>query len=104
MALLTLELAVPDLKVPRWNPCGALSGLNIKCGATPSAQYVRTCGVPDHSKEVWLCPIHAAIVACGGAVCQACAQNGGIVAARIYRVNFIPLRFSGFRGGVIRAG
>lgn len=103
MALLTLELAVPDLKVPRWNPCGALSGLNITCGATPSSQYIRMCGVAEHTVEIWLCPIHAAIVACGGAICHNCAVNGGVVPVRVYRVNYTPLRIGPRARGIIHA-
>lgn len=102
MAILTLELAVPDLRVPRWNPCGALSGLKITCGATPSSQYIKMCGVASHTKEIWLCPIHAAIVACGGAICQDCAVNGGTVLVRVFRVNYTPLRIPLDAKGVIR--
>jgi hypothetical protein len=102
MALLSIGLAVPDLEVPRGDPCGAISGLNIVCGATPSALYIRSCCVTEsHDHEIWLCPIHAAIVACGGGICKMCALNGGVIPVRIYRLSS-PLRIHG-NGGVIRA-
>ena len=100
MALLRIGLAVPDLGVPRGDPCGAISGLNIVCGATPSGLYVRACGVESHSEDIWLCPIHAAIVACGGGICRKCASNGGAIPVKIYRLSY-PLRIHG-NGGVIR--
>jgi len=103
MAFLVLEPAVPDLRVPRWNPCGAMSFSGDRCGATPASQYLRTCGTASHNEEIWLCPIHAAIVACGGACCRACSVNGGVIAVRIYRIDPEPLRVSEFRRGIIRA-
>jgi hypothetical protein len=101
MPVLSVGIALPDLNVPRGDPCGALSGLNTVCGATPCGRYIRSCGVESHSDEIWLCPIHAAIVACGGGICRKCALNGGVIPVKIYRLSS-PLRIHG-NGGVIRA-
>jgi len=88
-----LSPAIPDLRVPRADPCGAWKGDGNICGATPASLYRRTCGVPSHVRDIWLCGIHAAIVACGGATCHDCAVRGGASQARIIRLSE-PLRFA----------
>ena len=86
---------VPDLRVARANPCGALNGKDeTVCGATPASLYERSCGIPSHAREIWLCGIHAAIVACGGATCHDCARRGGVSKARIRRIDWTPLRLA----------
>jgi hypothetical protein len=82
----SLSPAIPDLKVPRWEPCSARVDVIMLCGATPSAQYHRECGVVAHAADIWLCPIHAAIVATGGGICKLCADNGGVVMVSIARM------------------
>ena len=32
------------------------------CGCTPSSLYRRECGIISHTREIWLCPVHAALV------------------------------------------
>ena len=86
LAVAGLELAIADLGIPRAEPCSALTGAVSMCGATPSSLYHRTCGVVSHGSDIWLCPVHAAIVATGAASCRDCLQRGGIVQARIYRI------------------
>jgi hypothetical protein len=103
MAILQVGLAVPDLQEPRGIPCSAVTGLNITCGATPSSRYVRACGIESHQDDINLCPIHAAIAACGGALCRLCVIRGGIVAVRVFRISYAPLRIGpGVKGGIIR--
>jgi hypothetical protein len=88
-----LGLYVPSLEVPRAEPCEAYVGQEVICGATPASLFRKTCGVESHSRNIWLCPIHAAVVACGGATCHDCAIRGGV--APIVRMYLIsePLRF-----------
>jgi hypothetical protein len=92
MTIFNLSPYVPDLHVPRAYPCGAIVALGMECGATPASMYLRTCGVPSHERKVWLCPIHASIAACGGAMCQECVKAGGIVTVTLFRLSE-PLRF-----------
>lgn len=89
---LELTPAVFDLQVPRAMPCSAVIGPQSICGATPTSQYRRICVVVSHCDELWLCPVHAAIVAAGGAICRQCAINGGVVPVKIVRVINIPVR------------
>jgi hypothetical protein len=79
--------AIPDLRLARMYPCSAIIAPETECGATPASLYRRTCGVISHARNVWLCPVHAAIAACGGAMCQECARAGGIVTARLVRLS-----------------
>jgi len=92
MAVLDLGLAIADLGIPRAEPCSALTTATAMCGATPTSLYHRTCGVASHGKDIWLCPVHAGLVAAGAAMCRECAGRGGIVAARVYRIVMIPVR------------
>lgn len=78
MAIQQLELAVPDLGILRMNPCSALTGPHDVCGATPASLYRRVCGVIQHTRQVWLCPVHAALAASGMAICKECAERGGM--------------------------
>lgn len=72
-------------------PCGAIVAPKIECGATPASLYLRVCGVVGHEREVWLCPIHATMAVCGGAICQECAKAGGIMPVKLFRLTE-PLR------------
>jgi hypothetical protein len=92
MAALSLGIAVADLGIPRAYPCTAITGLATTCGATPTSLYHRTCGVASHGTDIWLCPVHAALVAAGAAICRECAKRGGIAQARVYRIVTIPVR------------
>lgn len=87
MPSLDIGLAVPDLRIPRWGPCSALVAPSISCGATPASRYARYCTVPSHVREIRLCPVHAALVASGGATCHECAQRGGISPVLIIRLS-----------------
>jgi hypothetical protein len=87
-----IGLAVPDLLVPRAEPCSAVTGAQSMCGATPTSRYHRSCGVPSHGEDIWLCPVHAAVVAAGGAMCRRCVENGGVVQAKIVRLVMLPVR------------
>lgn len=92
-AAIPLGLAVPDLHVPRGWPCTAIVGPSAaSCGATPASLYHRTCGTPSHGADIWLCPVHAAIVAAGAAMCRECEIRGAVVQARVYRIITIPVR------------
>jgi hypothetical protein len=84
---------IPDLRVPRSYPCGALTAPETECGATPASLYRRGCGVLSHTREVWLCPVHASMAACGGAICRDCALRGGISPVFLIRLTE-PLRFT----------
>lgn len=90
--LIKFGLYVPDLHAARMWPCSAFVMPEIECGATPASKYRRRCGVESHAKLIWLCPVHAAIVACGGSICKDCAQRGGIT--RIVKIERLtePLR------------
>jgi hypothetical protein len=92
MAALELGLAVADLKIPRMEPCSALVAPRTECGATPASLYHRTCGVDSHGADIWLCPIHAALVAAGAAICRPCAERGGVAQACVYRIIMVPVR------------
>ena len=90
MAILDIGLAIANLGIARMWPCSAISGIpgKVVCGATPSSKYLRWCGVESHTKIIWLCPVHAALVASGGSVCRECLQRGGItVIAKITRLS-----------------
>lgn len=92
MAIIELGLAIPDLVVSRMEPCSTMTTAITLCGATPTSLYHRTCGVDSHGADINLCPVHAALVASGAAMCKACAARGGVSAARIYRINMVPVR------------
>jgi hypothetical protein len=92
MSTHSLGLAVADLGIPRAYPCSAYVTAGSICGATPTSMYHRTCGVDSHGKDIWLCPVHAALVASGAASCHDCAIRGGVRQARVYRIVMIPVR------------
>jgi hypothetical protein len=103
MAVLDIGLIIPDLHVPRWQPCSAVDGYRSgkpKCGATPTELYHKSCKVPSHGMDVYLCPIHATLTACGGGICFLCAERGGLSRIRIYRINSEPLRLTGIGGHI----
>lgn len=85
-----IGLAVPDLKL-HWEPCTAITGPAISCGATPASLYYRTCGVASHGASVWLCPVHALLAPYGG-ICRECARRGGVVHVRVVRIVIEPVR------------
>jgi len=90
---LPLGFAVPDLRLPRVEPCTAVVALSgAICGATPTSLYHRTCPVPSHGKDINLCPVHAALVASGFCMCRDCEIRGGVSQARIYRIVMLPVR------------
>ena len=84
--------AIPDLAIPRGNPCAAWTGPEATCGATPASLYHRTCGVISHGADIWLCPVHAGLAGSGMATCRLCAERGGRVRARIIRIATEPVR------------
>jgi hypothetical protein len=90
--VITAGLATFDLGIARMEPCGAVTGPAIACGATPASLYRKACGVPSHDAEVWLCPVHAAITATGGGACRDCAERGGVSAVSIRRLVLAPVR------------
>lgn len=88
MGIISLGLAVPDLQIPRGYPCGAIvNEHHEECGATPASLYLRVCGVVGHERRIWLCPVHAALAAGGGAICQECAKAGGVVPVVLFRLS-----------------
>jgi hypothetical protein len=93
MTIFTISPVVPDLKVVRAYPCSAIVDVGVECGATPAALYQRYCGVVGHDRKIWLCPIHATIAACGGAICQECAKAGGLVPVVLTLLSE-PMRFT----------
>jgi hypothetical protein len=86
MSILPVGPVIPDLHVPRMEPCSARISPILECGATPASLYSRYCTVPSHERKIWLCPIHAAIVATGGSICRECADAGGISPVLIVRI------------------
>lgn len=86
MAVHLLHPVVPDLKIIRMEPCSALVAPDAGCGATPASLYRRTCGVAEHDREIWLCPVHAALAVSGGAICRECASRLGVVAVKLERL------------------
>jgi len=86
-----LGIFVPDLKVPRAEPCEAFSGGGNICGATPASLYRKSCGVPSHTRHVWLCGTHANMISCGAGSCHDCAIRFGVARVYIFRVSE-PLR------------
>src|SRR6516162_1567619 len=101
MSVIRLGLAIPDLRLPRVYPCSAITGLRTTCGATPTSLYHRTCGVASHGADIWLCPVHAAVVASGGGICRECAVRGGVAPAHVYRIQMIPVRLPKISGTAI---
>jgi hypothetical protein len=93
MAILTLGLHIPDMKVIRADPCGAITAPELKCGATPASLYLRICGVPGHERRIWLCITHVLVASCGAAICQECASRGGVSPVSLFRLSE-PLRFT----------
>jgi hypothetical protein len=92
MSVLQIGLAIADLGIARMWPCSAMTGPNLFCGATPCSKYLRRCGVESHARAIWLCPVHAALVAGGGSICKECAARGGITGiVKIIRLSE-PLR------------
>jgi len=87
MATLELGLAVADLKIPRMEPCSALVAPRTECGATPASLYLRYCTVPSHERKIWLCPIHASVVAANGSICRECAAAGGVSPVMLFRLS-----------------
>lgn len=69
-----------------------MTGPASSCGATPASLYHRTCGVLSHGADIWLCPVHGTLAAYGAAICRRCAERGGIVRVRVYRVSLEPIR------------
>jgi hypothetical protein len=49
--------------------------------------------VLTHTREVWLCGVHATMAAIGGAICRECAQQGGITPVTIIVLLTEPIRF-----------
>jgi hypothetical protein len=93
MPTLDIRLAIPDLNVPRMQPCSAVVAPRIECGATPASLYRRYCTVPSHERIIWLCAVHASVVVCNASVCRECADVGGVSPVLIVRLSE-PLRIS----------
>lgn len=91
MTVILLSPAIPDLGIPRGYPCGALVAPKTECGVTPASLYRRSCGVLSHTRKIWLCPVHVSMAACGAAICQECAQRGGISLVHLERLS-MPIR------------
>ena len=80
-------LAIPDLRIPRMTPCTARTGPKEECGATPVSLYRRYCVVPSHERKIWICPVHANLVAAGLSMCRECADRGGVSPVLIQRLS-----------------
>lgn len=95
MAVHKIGIATADLKVPRWHPCSAtvnrIMNMDILCMATPTAQYIRSCGTDGHTEKIWLCPIHAAMCVTMMAICKRCAERDGVRFITLERITD-PLR------------
>ena len=87
MADLEIGIATADLRIVRMWPCSALVLSKTECGATPASLYRRYCVVPSHARKIWLCPVHAALVAAGGSICRECAAVGGTSPVLIERLS-----------------
>lgn len=86
MAIVLVSPAIPDLTIPRSYPCSAIVAPETECGATPASLYSRACGVISHVRDIWLCPVHAAMAAGGLAICQECAKRGGMRPVMLVRL------------------
>ena len=86
MAVIPVSLAIPDLRIPRSYPCSAVVDWDTECGATPASLYRRSCGVVEHTREVWLCPVHVTMVAASMAICRECARRGGMRNVLLFRM------------------
>jgi hypothetical protein len=86
VATLQLGLAIHDLKIPRMQPCSAVVAPRVECGATPASLYKRYCTVPSHESDIWLCPVHASVVAANGSMCRVCAERGGVSPVMLIRL------------------
>jgi len=93
MTIIPVSPLVPDLRVYRAHPCSAVTAPDTECGATPANLYRLGCGVLTHTREVWLCGVHATMAAIGGAICRECAQQGGITPVTIIVLLTEPIRF-----------
>ena len=84
-----LGLAIPDMRLPRMQPCSALifPAKGIECAATPASKYRRFCSVATHKRIIWLCPVHAAMVVSGGTICRECAEHGGVEVVSLIRLS-----------------
>jgi hypothetical protein len=90
---------IPDLKVPRMHPCQA-TGIGpgaTGCGATPASAWLRWC-FNGHTRDVWLCGVHAKMIAAGMSACADCASRGVASAAWIKPVDLLLLGHAG-QGG-----
>lgn len=94
-----LHIAVPNLLVPRMNPCSGLIGKDVTCQATPASLYRRYCREETHTEDVWLCPIHATMAFTQMAVCKRCAARGGASYVKLIRLTE-PIRGINPRWGV----
>jgi hypothetical protein len=77
VAVYPLEFIAPSENVPRMHPCAAWMDQDARtCGATPAWLYRRVCA-HGHTRDVWLCTTHEALVSrTGGAACRDCAGLG----------------------------
>jgi hypothetical protein len=91
MTVIPIGFLVADLGLARVWPCSAVVGPQRMCGATPASLYRRECGVTSHTDAIWLCPVHAAMAACGMTICRECAGRNGIRTVRLVRLSE-PLR------------
>jgi hypothetical protein len=91
MATIDIGLAIPDLKIFATYPCSAVvappaHGFAIECGATPASMYRRYCTTPSHERVIWLCPVHASVVAANASICRECAEMGGVSPVMLFRL------------------
>lgn len=91
MTVLQISPAIPSLGIPRGHPCSAAISVEDECGATPASLYRRSCGVLSHTRQVWLCPVHATMAGMGNAICRECIRRGGISLVRLERLS-MPVR------------
>jgi hypothetical protein len=94
MTIHLLSPVIPDLGIPRGNPCSALTSPGTECGATPVSLYMRSCKTLSHTRKIWLCPVHAALAVSGGAICKECAERLGVSLVTLMRLTE-PVRAGG---------
>lgn len=88
MAIIDLGLVIPDLKIFATYPCSAVvAPRGVECGATPASLYKRYCTVPSHERIIWLCPVHASVVAANASICRECAAMGGVSPVMLFRLS-----------------
>jgi len=97
MVVVQLEFGSgPSTNESRMYPCEAkgIGSHAAMCGATPASLWERCC-LNGHSRNVWLCPSHAWIIARGRGACAECVERGTSSVAMLRPKDLILLNHVG---------